>query len=155
MAMAAERPPKPSAERSRNMAAIRHRNTKPEMIVRRMLHRAGFRFRLHRRDLPGTPDLTLKKWNAVIEVQGCFWHAHDCHLFKRPKDNAEFWSEKHGQNFNRDQQNADAIAALGMRRLVIWECALRGRTGLDQTTIQNRVVNWITGTESRGEISGR
>ena len=137
------------------MAAIRHRNTKPEMIVRRMLHRAGFRFRLHRRDLPGTPDLTLKKWNAVIEVQGCFWHAHDCHLFKRPKDNSSFWADKHRQNVTRDERNAEAISALGYRRLVVWECALKGRTRLDPDVLKSRLVNWVEGSDTRGEVSGR
>lgn len=136
------------------MAAIRPRNTKPEIVIRRMLHKAGFRFRLHRRNLPGTPDLTLKKWNAVIEVQGCFWHAHDCHLFRRPADNPEFWSDKHRQNIARDRRNAEAIAELGMRRLIIWECALKGHTKLDGDALRNCVVDWITGPEETGEVSG-
>jgi DNA mismatch endonuclease (patch repair protein) len=136
------------------MAAIRHRDTKPEMIVRRLLHAAGFRYRLHRKDLPGTPDLTLKKWNAVIEVQGCFWHAHNCHLFRRPADNADFWSEKLGKNVGRDIRNAKAIAELGMRRLIVWECALKGPTKLEPQTLKTRITDWIIGSEPMGEIQG-
>lgn len=153
--MAAERQHRPSAARSRNMAAVRGRNTKPEMIVRRLLHAAGFRYRLHRRDLPGTPDLYLRKWSAVIEVQGCFWHAHDCHLFRRPSDNAEFWSDKHRQNVARDQRNAEAIRTRGMRRLIVWECALRGSTKQDQETLEGSLISWITGSENLGEIRGK
>lgn len=152
--MAAERLPEPSAARSRNMAAVRHKDTKPEMIVRRLLHRAGLRYRLHRRDLPGTPDLTLAKWNAVIEVQGCFWHAHDCHLFKKPKENSDFWSEKHRVNRDRDRRNAAALEALGMRRLIVWECALRGTAKLDEEALSSEILEWLTGEQTAGEISG-
>lgn len=137
------------------MAAIRSRNTRPELIVRRLLHAAGFRYRLHRKDLPGKPDLTLKRWNAVIEVQGCFFHAHDCHLCKKlPSANAEFWSAKLAGNVERDKRNADAIGALGLRRLVIWQCALTGKTRLDPDDLTIRIVGWLTGQDTAGEIRG-
>jgi len=136
------------------MAAIRAKDTKPELIIRRLLHAAGFRFRLHRKDLPGKPDLTLKKWNAVIEVQGCFWHFHDCHLFKHPSDNAEFWSDKHRANVGRDRGNAQALAELGWRRLVVWECALKGRTKLDRDELAARIIGWLAGAENSGEVRG-
>jgi DNA mismatch endonuclease (patch repair protein) len=137
------------------MAAIRSANTQPELIVRRLLHAAGYRYRLHRNDLPGTPDLTLRKWNALIEVHGCFFHAHDCHLVKnRPADNAEFWKKKLAGNAERDRRNADASAALGWRRLVIWQCATTGRTRLDRDDLLARVGEWLRGTDRTGEIRG-
>ena len=136
------------------MAAIRDRNTKPERIVRRLLHAAGFRFRLHRKDLPGKPDLTLTKWNAVIEVHGCFFHAHDCHLFKPPSNNAGFWADKLGGNVERDRRNARAIAELGMRRLVVWQCAITGKTRLDPDNLSARITGWLAGSELTGEIRG-
>lgn len=137
------------------MAAIRSANTRPELIVRRLLHAAGFRYRLHRRDLPGKPDLTLAKWNTVIEVHGCFFHAHDCHLVrKRPADNSEFWEQKLGGNAERDRRNAEAVAALGWRRLVIWQCAITGRKRLDPGELRSRISDWLRGTDNSGEIRG-
>lgn len=137
------------------MAAIRSADTRPELIVRRLLHGAGFRYRLHRRDLPGTPDLALPKWNALIEVHGCFFHAHDCHLVrKRPADNAEFWENKLGGNAERDRRNAEAAAALGWRRLVIWQCAITGKARLDRGDLLSRISDWLGGSDVSGEIRG-
>ena len=137
------------------MAAIRSRNTKPEMIVRRMLHGAGYRYRLHRRDLPGKPDITLTKWNAVIEVHGCFFHAHDCHLVrKRPAENAEFWEQKLSANVARDRRNADNVAAIGWRRLVIWQCAISGKDRLGQDHLLDRIEAWLKSPDTVGEICG-
>ena len=146
---------RPNPARSRNMAAIRSTDTKPEMIVRRLLHAAGYRYRLHRSDLPGKPDLTLKKWNALIEVHGCYFHAHDCHMVKRPpSDNAQFWAKKLGDNAARDGRNAQAAAALGWRRLVVWQCALTGRTRLDREELLRRIADWLRSPDSKGEIRG-
>ena len=137
------------------MAAIRSANTAPELIIRRLLHGAGFRYRLHRKNLPGMPDLTLKKWNALIEVHGCFFHAHHCHLVrKRPAANAAFWQKKLGSNVERDRRNAEAAAAQGWRRLVIWQCAITGKTRLDRGELLSRISDWLRGTESSGEIRG-
>lgn len=137
------------------MAAIRSANTKPELIVRRLLHGAGYRYRLHRRDLPGKPDLTLAKWNALVEVHGCFFHAHDCHLVRRPPaENAKFWEKKLGGNAERDRRNAEAAAALGWRRLVIWQCAITGRARLDERDLLSLISNWLRGTATTGEIRG-
>src|SRR5689334_13526787 len=91
--------------RSRNMRAVRDRNTKPETIVRKMLHSRGFRYRLHVRTLPGTPDLVLPKYRAVIFVHGCFWHGHDCYLFRMPTSRRDFWEAKIGSNKRRDAQS--------------------------------------------------
>lgn len=137
------------------MAAIRSSNTKPELIVRKLLHATGFRYRLHRRDLPGKPDLTLAKWNALIEVHGCFFHAHDCHFVKkRPAENAGFWEKKLSGNAERDRRNAEAVAALGWRRLVIWQCAITGKTRLDPVELITRISGWLCGTDNIGEIRG-
>ena len=137
------------------MAAIRSANTGPELMVRRLLHAAGFRYRLHRKDLPGKPDLTLAKWSAIIEVHGCFFHAHDCHLVRKPPaENAEFWKKKLGGNADRDRRNAEAVAALGWRRLVIWQCAMTGKTRLDQGDLLSRISDWLRGADNSGEIRG-
>jgi DNA mismatch endonuclease (patch repair protein) len=144
---------KPTPTRSRNMAAIRSANTKPELVVRKLLHAAGFRYRLHRKDLPGKPDLTLPKWNALIEVHGCFFHAHDCHLVRKPPaQNAEFWEKKLRGNAERDRRNAEAAAALAWRRLVIWQCAITGRSRLEPDVLRSRMSDWLRGTDTTGEI---
>lgn len=137
------------------MAAIRSANTRPEIIVRKLLHAAGFRYRLHRKDLPGKPDLTLAKWNALIEVHGCFFHAHDCHLVRNPPaENAEFWEKKLSGNAERDRRNAEAAEALGWRRLIIWQCAITGRTKLDPNDLRSRVSEWLRGRDTTAEIRG-
>lgn len=111
------------ATRSRMMAGIRGANTKPERIVRGFLHRAGLRFRLHVRDLPGRPDIVLKKHRAVVEVRGCFWHRHPgCRFATTPASNAVFWQTKFAENVARDRRNERALRKAGWRVLVIWEC---------------------------------
>ena len=114
-----------SAARSRNMAAIKGRDTSPELIVRRQLHAAGFRFRLHRKDLPGRPDIVLPKHRTVIFVHGCFWHKHNCRYFKWPKTRAEFWHEKIMANLLRDRRNQKALRSLGWRVIILWECQIK------------------------------
>lgn len=114
--------------RSRNMAAIRGKDTAPELAVRRMLHAMGYRFRLHRRDLPGRPDIVLPRHGKAIEVRGCWWHRHPdpaCPNLAAPKTRPEFWQAKFAANVARDQRNEAALAALGWDLLVIWECEIR------------------------------
>ena len=113
-----------SAARSRNMAAIKGRDTKPEMFVRRALHAAGFRFRLHRRDLPGRPDIVLPKYRTVIFVHGCFWHHHSCDLFVWPKTRAAFWRKKIDTNQDRDRQARRHLIRTGWKVFILWECAI-------------------------------
>ncbi|PLZ00112.1 very short patch repair endonuclease [Burkholderia sp. WAC0059] len=115
-----------AATRSRMMSGIRARNTKPEKLIRSLLHRRGFRFRLDVADLPGRPDIVLPRHRAVVFVHGCFWHGHDCALFKWPRTRPEFWREKIGRNRTHDARALAALAAQGWRVAVIWECALRG-----------------------------
>lgn len=118
-----------SAERrSDNMARIRDRDTKPEMLVRRLVHRMGYRFRLQRRDLPGKPDLTFPSRRKVIFVHGCFWHLHPdegCKLARMPRSRPEYWRPKLEGNRKRDDANLARLAELGWVVLVVWECQLR------------------------------
>jgi DNA mismatch endonuclease (patch repair protein) len=112
--------------RSRNMAAIKGRDTKPELTVRKMLHRLGYRFRLHRRDLPGTPDIVLPKYRTVIFVHGCFWHRHPgCRYTTTPTTRKEYWEKKFSQNVERDSRQKAKISSMGWQVLVIWECQLQ------------------------------
>ena len=114
-----------SPSRRRNMAAIRGKHTVPEVAVRRLLHRMGYRFRLHRRDLPGTPDIVLPSRRVLIEVRGCFWHRHQgCRFASTPASRTEFWQAKFDATVARDVRNELEAEALGWRTLVVWECEL-------------------------------
>jgi len=136
------------------MAGIRGKNTRPEIVVRQLLHRAGFRFRLHVRDLPGRPDMVLPRWRAVIQVHGCFWHGHDCHLFRLPRTRREFWEAKIAGNRARDAASQAALSDLCWRQLQVWECALKGRTQLPSEVLATSMTNWLNGNASSGEIRG-
>ncbi len=105
------------------MSGIRGKNTKPELLIRSELHKAGFRYRLHRKDLPGRPDLVFSRHRAVLFVHGCFWHQHDCHLFKWPSTRPEFWREKIEGNLERDRKQYAELQNAGWRIATIWECA--------------------------------
>ncbi|HZR34096.1 MAG TPA: very short patch repair endonuclease [Nevskia sp.] len=114
------------ATRSRMMKGIRGKNTQPEILVRKALFARGLRFRLHDRSLPGRPDIVIKKHNAVVFVNGCFWHGHQgCRYFKLPGTNPDFWRDKIEGNRKRDLKKAGALTALGWRVAVVWECAVR------------------------------
>ncbi len=112
-------------ERSRIMRLIKNKNTGPEKFVRSMIHAMGFRFRLHRKDLPGSPDIVFPKFRKVIFVHGCFWHAHSCKRFRLPKENREYWQAKLLRNKARDRRNIQEIKKANWRSLTIWECQLR------------------------------
>jgi DNA mismatch endonuclease (patch repair protein) len=112
-----------SPERSKNMRAIRSKNTSPEVLVRKALHRRGLRFRLHRKDLPGTPDITLPKMRLVIFVNGCFWHQHpQCKRATIPVTNQEFWKKKFQSNLARDEEARSALESSGWHVATVWEC---------------------------------
>jgi len=112
-------------QRSRVMAAVKSRDTKPEVVVRRLVHRLGFRFRLHRRDLPGTPDIVLPRLRKVINVHGCFWHLHSCrHARRAPVNNGEYWRRKRLRNVARDRRTSKSLAKSGWAQLIVWECEL-------------------------------
>lgn len=132
------------ATRSRNMAAIKGKNTKPEVLLRKALFSRGFRFRLHRSDLPGKPDITLPKYNAVIFVHGCFWHGHQgCPMFKVPSSRTEFWLDKISSNQQRDARNIQVLKQQGWRVLEVWECAIKGKLKLDPEYLNTRVAGWV------------
>lgn len=134
-----------SITRSRMMAGIRSKNTHPERIVRSLLHRAGYRFRLHVKNIPGRPDIVLPKYRLAIHVHGCFWHGHDCGLYRIPSTRPEFWKKKIRTNRNRDKKIVAETLSAGWRHLTIWECAFRGpnQIGLDRLT--ERLLRWIEG----------
>lgn len=113
------------AARSRMMAGIQAKNTRPELFIRKGLHARGFRYRLHVKDIPGKPDLVFPKYNALIEIRGCFWHGHGCHYCKSPATNPEFWQNKILENQRRDRRNLDRQTEAGWRCLIVWECAIR------------------------------
>lgn len=107
------------------MSGIRAKDTKPEKVIRSGLHRLGYRYRLHDRNLPGSPDLVFRSRRAVIEVRGCFWHGHDCHLFRWPSSRKEFWRKKISENAVRDERNVHALLEQGWRVAEVWECQLK------------------------------
>ena len=128
------------AERSRVMAAVKSRNTTPELLVRRLVFRLGYRFRLHRRDLPGTPDIVLPRLRKIINVHGCFWHMHSCtHGRVAPVKNADYWNAKRNRNRKRDRRVGLQLQRLGWRVLTVWECELR-----DGPSLQRRLVKFLS-----------
>ena len=140
--------------RSRMMSGIGGKNTKPELILRSALHRTGFRFRLHRRDLPGRPDLFFPKHRAALFIHGCFWHWHDCHLFKWPSSREEFWREKINGNAERDRRQVALLKDTGIRVGVVWECALKGRTRLQLDDVIAACSQWLASEEPRFNLHG-
>jgi DNA mismatch endonuclease, patch repair protein len=143
-----------AATRSRMMSGIRGKNTKPELLVRKALHARGFRYRLHAADIPGKPDLLLPKWRAVIFVHGCFWHGHDCHLFRMPSTRVEFWEAKIARNRARDLEVKKALKELGWRYLVVWECALKGNRRLCFGGLMTVLCSWLVSGAENSEIRG-
>jgi DNA mismatch endonuclease (patch repair protein) len=135
------------------MSGIRGKNTKPEIVVRRAFFAAGYRFRLHRRDLPGAPDVVLPGRRVAVFVHGCFWHQHmACRYAKLPSTNPEFWKAKLEGNSVRDRRDAEALLATGWRVLIVWECATRDRNIL--SVLPELLTEWIRGPEPEGEIRG-
>ena len=136
------------------MSGIKGADTKPEIILRKGLHKRGFRFRLHNKALPGKPDLALPKYNAVIFANGCFWHKHDCHLFKWPKSREDFWREKINGNAARDAKNEKLLADQGWRIARIWECALKGKHKLLLDSVLDECAEWLRGSQRTLDIRG-
>lgn len=132
-----------TATRSRMMAGIKGKNTKPEMLVRTALHAAGFRYRLHDKNLPGKPDLVFPKYKAVIFVHGCFWHGHDCHYFKLPQSRAEFWRDKIFKNKIRDSIQLANLHTNGWRIAIIWECSTRRKNVQSLSKLIDDLQNWL------------
>lgn len=142
------------AKRSQMMSGIKGRNSLPEMLVRKALFAMGHRFRLHRRDLPGTPDVAMPGRKIAIFVHGCFWHAHrECKYAKTPSTRTEFWSTKLQANVDRDKRSADRLVEMGWRVLKVWECSTRDPEAA--TNLSEALRHWIDSDVQVGEISSR
>jgi len=139
--------------RSRMMSGIKGKNTKPELTIRKLLHKEGFRFRLHVKDLPGKPDIVLKKYNAVIFVHGCFWHRHDCKYFKWPKSRPDFWKEKLNGNVENDRMNVKKLQSLDWRICLVWECSIRG-ADKDIERVKLEITDWLKSDVDFVEVKG-
>lgn len=142
-------------KRSKMMAGIKSKNTKPELVIRKALHKIGYRYSLHNKSLHGNPDICLTKYRTVIFVNGCFWHAHEnCHLYRLPKSKTEFWQKKLSGNKVRDKKNIDKLHNDDWRVIVIWECSLKGRHKLDLNALTKEIDCWIQGDSYWLEIRG-
>lgn len=140
--------------RSRIMSSVRGKDTQPELLLRRRLHRSGYRYRLHAKELPGRPDLVFPRWKAVVFVNGCFWHGHDCHRFNWPETRTEFWRSKILGNKERDTRNHKKLLDAGWRVCIVWDCSLHGRGKLGIDTVVDRCERWLSGTEKAMSIHG-
>ena len=133
--------------RSRIMRAVKSRDTAPEMVVRRLVHEMGYRFRVCRKDLPGCPDIVFPRFGKVILVHGCFWHGHDCARGARvPKGNRSYWLKKVAGNRSRDERNLAQLAGAGWKALVVWECAVR-----NEGRLRRRVGKFLADEKGRGK----
>jgi DNA mismatch endonuclease (patch repair protein) len=141
-------------KRSSMMSGIRGKNTKPEILIRKALFARGWRYRLHDNRLPGRPDLVFPRLRAAVFVDGCYWHGHHCHLFKMPSSHAEFWAEKIGRNRERDFEVRRKLDDLGWRYLIVWECALKGKTRLPVVDVIDTVARWLESGDGSAEIEG-
>ncbi|MEA3221596.1 MAG: DNA mismatch endonuclease Vsr [Thermodesulfobacteriota bacterium] len=132
-------------KRSQIMSRVSGKNTKPELVVRSLLHNMGYRFRLHRNDLPGKPDITLPKYKKIIFVHGCFWHGHiDCPRAKRPTTNKIFWNEKLNKNIERDKITVNNLKSLGWDVLTVWTCEVK-----DTEKLRNKLLSFIEGHKEK------
>ncbi len=139
------------------MSGIRSKNTRAELEIRKKLFVSGFRYRLHDSSLPGKPDLTFPRYRAVIFIHGCFWHAHDCHLFKIPGTRSDFWKNKLMRNRQKDEETNEALSELGWRILTVWECSFRGKgkkRGMEINRISVRIAKWLCSKRKQLEIRG-
>lgn len=136
------------------MSGIRGKDTTPEMQIRSGLHRLGYRFRLHDRRVPGRPDLVFRSRRAVIEVRGCFWHGHDCHLFRWPGSREQFWKEKISGNIARDRRNLYALFEQNRRVAEVWECQLKGKERQPLEVVITRLGTFLDSNEKHCVIGG-
>ncbi|MBV5341520.1 MAG: DNA mismatch endonuclease Vsr [Deltaproteobacteria bacterium] len=137
--------------RSKMMSGIKGKNTKPEIMIRHRLFAMGFRYRLHARDLPGNPDLVFPKYRAVIFVNGCFWHGHNCHLFKWPTTNADFWKDKIHKTICNDSKKTSQLIESGWRVFKVWECSIKNRLQYVDEVVLN-ISKWLVSDEQSGEL---
>jgi DNA mismatch endonuclease (patch repair protein) len=143
-----------AATRSRMMSGIRGKNTKPEVAIRKAIHRLGFRYRIHSSSVPGKPDMVFPAVRAAIFVNGCFWHGHDCKFFRLPSTRPGFWASKIAANRARDSIVRIELEKSGWRHLTIWECAIRGQKKEATAKVAGRAAKWLRSRSKRGEIRG-
>jgi len=143
------------ATRSRMMAGISGKNSKPELLIRKALHRMGYRYRIHYTGLPGKPDMVFPMYHAIILINGCFWHRHNCHLFKWPATRKDFWHKKILASMARDERNLAYYKKLGWKVLVIWECSIKGKTRINVNEVVKLTVDWLRNEKQSFEITGR
>ncbi len=136
------------------MRGIRSKNTKPEILVRQMLHAEGFRFRLHSRKLPGTPDIVLPKHKAAVFVCGCFWHGHDCKFFRLPSTRQDFWRTKIEKNQANDSKTRQQLSEMGWRHATVWECALRGVSPAEMQEAGQKLAIWLRSRQQELMVRG-
>jgi DNA mismatch endonuclease (patch repair protein) len=137
------------------MASVGQKHTGPELELRRILHRAGLRYRLHDHTLPGSPDLVFSRFRAVMFVHGCYWHSHGCYRSTVPKSRRAFWEDKFNANRSRDTRDLAALNALGWRVMFVWECALRGKTACASDDVARAVRIWLEVSERFAEFPAR
>jgi DNA mismatch endonuclease (patch repair protein) len=140
--------------RSRIMSRIRSRDTRIEVLLRRALFARGFRYRLHGTCVVGHPDMYLPKYRAAIFVHGCYWHGHDCTLFRLPSTNTDFWRQKIGRNRERDRSVIMALSSAGTRVMTVWECSIRGKGPEAVGLVADRLADWLRSGQPTGEIRG-
>jgi DNA mismatch endonuclease (patch repair protein) len=143
-----------AATRSRMMSGIKGKNTKPELLIRKALHRLGFRYRIHSPTVPGKPDMVFTAARAVIFVNGCFWHGHDCKYFRLPSTRPEFWAAKIAANKRRDLLVRERLQNENWRYLTIWECSIRGKKNDAVANVVTEAAKWLRSKSQRGEIRG-
>ena len=141
-------------KRSQVMARVGSKDTKPELLIRKGLHARGFRYRLHVKSLPGKPDLVFSRYKSVIQINGCFWHGHDCPRCRMPSSNTEYWNRKIARNMERDISNRQSLLDMGWRVMTIWECALTGKRKLELHKIIDMTCDWLLSMNTTFEIAG-
>ena len=142
------------ATRSKMMATIRGKNTRIEIEIRKRLWAKGLRYRLHFASLPGKPDIVLPKFHAVIFINGCFWHGHNCPLFRLPKTRPDFWEKKITSNKENDKKSLEALGRQSWKSLTVWECAIRGKSDAILVQVIDEVIQWLLMSNKDTEIRG-
>ena len=137
------------------MSRVKSKDTSPELLVRKSLHRLGFRYKIHDSKLPGKPDLVFPKYHAVIFIHGCFWHGHDCGRTGIPKDNREFWEEKIERNKRNDHKHINSLMEIQWRTLIVWECAIQGKRRIMIDDLTGLIRDWLLSTDIYSVIEGR
>ena len=134
------------------MSGIRGKNTRPEIAVRKEMFSRGYRYRIHVKELPGKPDVVFPRFRAIVFIHGCFWHGHDCRLFKLPATRPEFWKAKIDRNRENDARAVDALVSSGWRVATIWECSMKGKKEQGITDVADALEGWLGSSEQRLEI---